>query len=152
MPAVIDYIQGEQIPFSIADAAFSTVQLRYGQNKIDMTLSDGVWSASVDSSGLSGKVNFAVFADGRAVASGSVFIRPLRSKYAAIVEAIETAMSQNAVNGKYSVNVGDLSFTDKTFDEMVKYHAYYKLLAESEESSGNTSGVGLPQFTIGEFA
>lgn len=152
MAEVTSCIQGERIPFGVADAAYSAVSLRLGTRTLAMALDDGTWSATVDTASLSGRYRWAVFADGRAVAAGVLAVRPLVSKYAAYVEAIDEAMRKAATNGKYSVTVGELSLTDKTFDEMSKWRAHFAALASAEENGEDTAGVSGPRFILGEYA
>lgn len=137
------YIQGESIKFAVPDGGYTSAALRVGGGEaVAMTLADGVWSASVPSGDLSGLVRYAVFAtiDGalKAVESGAFLVTPLRSKYWDVVEAIDAALQGVAANGKYSITVGEISLTDKTFDEMIKFEEYYRGLAEQDET-GTTS-------------
>ena len=145
------YVQGERIPFALDDAGNTAVALRYGAASVPMSLSDGVWRAEVDTSGLSGRFRWAVLADGRAMAEGVFYVRPLVSKYAAYVEAIDAAMVKVATNGKYSVSVGDLSLTDKTYEEMAKWRAHFADLAAREECGEETAAASGPQFTTGVY-
>lgn len=128
------YISGETIRIEVADSGYSAVTLRYGSVSVSTTLADGVWSAAIDTTKLSGRVNWAAFADGTAVASGTFTVRVLVSQYRAVVDAIDAAMRKVGANGKYSVTVGEISLTDKTFDEMQRFRAYYAALADGEES------------------
>lgn len=140
------YIQGESITVSVPDAGYSAVVVRVGAGvSSDAALADGKWSATISSGSLSGLVRYAVLAttaDGRvaAVDSGSFFVCVMVSKYREVVEAIETAIQKNATNGKYSITVGEISLTDKTFDEMVSFAEYYKGLAENDETGETTTG------------
>lgn len=145
------YIQGETIAIAVPDGGYESAVLQIGAGApVAMSLADGAWSASISSAGLSGIVRLAVFATVGgakvAVESGAFSVRPLVSKYAAVVEAIDSALQSIATNGKYSVSVGDISITDKTFDEMVKFRAYYQGLAQDEETGEATTGrVGIIQ-------
>ena len=145
------YVQGETATFTEADGGYIDVTLRYGAATAVMTLADGAWTATVATGSLSGRVNYAVMADGVAVAVGSFIVRPLVSKYAAVVEAIDAAMQKNAVNGKYSVSVGEINLSDKTFDEMVKWRAHFADLAARDVNGEDTAGSGSPQFTLGVY-
>lgn len=136
------FVQGESVTFSAADAGYSAVRVGYGAKSAAMTLADGVWSATISTAGLSGRFNWAIFADGRVVDSGSFVVVVLASAYRAAVAAIDAAMQKVAANGKYSMSVGEISLTDKTFDEMMKWRAYYESLAEAQE--GGTSSVLSP--------
>ena len=150
MDAKATYIQGETATFTVADACYSSVTLRCGELSAQMSLDHDVWTGRISTAPLHGRCNFAVIADGVAVASGSFYVRPLVSKWRRVVEAIDAAMQKNAVNGKYSISVDGISLTDKTFDEMVKFREYFGGLAEGDENgTGGSSG---PSFTVGVFA
>lgn len=150
MNAQSTYVQGETATFTVADSGYASVTLRFGAGSAAMTLSGGAWTADVQTGGLSGRVNWAILADGRAVESGTFYVRPLVSRWKAVVDAIDAAMQKNAVNGKYTVTVGDISLTDKTFDEMVKFRAYYQSLADGDEDGSGS--VGMPVRTVGVYA
>ena len=140
-------IQGEKVRFAVPDSAYAEVRLVVGTVQCAMAKSGVEWSCVVDTSNLAGRSRWAIFADGTAVDDGELVVRPLVSKYAAVVAAIDEAMRGNAVNGKYSVSVGEISISDKSFDEMAKFRAYYQGLADAEEA-GASAG---PQFTHGEY-
>ena len=144
------YISGETVRIEVADSGYSAVTLRYGSASAQMALSSGVWTAAIDTTRLSGRVNWAAFASGEAVASGSFTVRVLVSQYRAVVEAIDAAMRKVGANGKYSVTVGEISLTDKTFDEMQRFRAYYAALADGEES-GDAPRLG-PWRTTGVYS
>lgn len=137
------YIQGESIALTVPDGGYTSVSLRVGGGEpVAMTLAGGAWTATVSSAALSGLVRYAIFAtaDGatKAVESGVFRVTPLHSKYWDVVEAIDSALQAVAANGKYSISVGEISLTDKTFDEMIKFAEYYRGLAEQDET-GETS-------------
>ena len=142
---------GETETFSVFDEEYSAVTLKYGAKSAALALDGDTWSVAVDTSAMSGRFNWLILADGKAVAHGVLYVRPLVSKYAAYVEAIDAAMAKNAANGKYSVSVGELSLTDKTFDEMVKWRSHFAALAAKEESGESTADAGGPQFTTGVY-
>ena len=130
------FIQGETATFTVADDGYSAVRLAYGAKSADMAKTEGVWSASISTTGLSGRVNYAIFADGSVVSSGTFVVRLLVSQYRAAVQAIDAAMQKVGANGKYSISVGEINLTDKTFDEMMKWRGYYESLADAQESGG----------------
>ena len=69
----------------------------------------------------------------------AVFIKPLGTATPVCVQDDGIAALQGvAANGKYSITVGEISLTDKTFDEMIKFEEYYRGLAEQDET-GTTS-------------
>lgn len=133
------YIRGETIAYEAADGGWTLATLHVGAVRHAVTKADGKWTATIATDGMSGKYRFAFIADGEVRDSGSFFVAPLVSKYAAVVEAIDTALQSVASNGKYSVSVGEISVTDKTFDEMVKMKNYYQRLADAEESGSAPS-------------
>ena len=133
------FFQGETATFTVADSGYSAVRLAYGAKSADMAKADGAWSAAISTAGLSGRVNYAIFADGVVVSSGCFVVQLLVSPYRAVVAAIDAAMQKVAANGKYSVTVGEISLQDKTFDEMMKWRGYYESLADAQESGGVSS-------------
>ena len=135
------FVQGETATFSVTDADYSAVSLAYGTATAAMTKDGGEWSASISTATLSGRVNYAVFADGTAVATGSFVVKTLVSPYRAAVAAIDAAMRKVGANGKYSIQVGEISLQDKTFDEMMKWRGYYEQLADAQEA-GDAPQVG----------
>ena len=135
------FVQGETATFTVADDGYTAVRLAYGTATADMTKSGGAWSASISTATLSGRVNYAVFADGAAVSTGSFVVKMLVSPYRAAVEAIDAAMRKVGANGKYSIQVGEISLQDKTFDEMMKWRGYYEQLADAQEA-GDAVSVG----------
>jgi len=130
------YISGETATFAVADDGYSAVHLAYGSLSAVMAKAEGVWSVSITTTGLSGRVNYAIFADGSVISSGCFVVQLLVSPYRAAVAAIDAAMQKVAANGKYSVTVGEISLQDKTFDEMMKWRGYYESLASAQESGG----------------
>lgn len=135
------FVQGETATFSVADDGYAAASLAYGTATAAMTLADGVWSVSISTSALSGRVNYAIFADGTAVSTGSFTVKMLVSPYRAAVDAIDAAMRKVGANGKYSITVGEISLQDKTFDEMMKWRGYYESLADAQEA-GDAVSVG----------
>lgn len=136
------YIKGETIAFSVKDEGYTSVCVCYGDTASGMVLANGEWRAVAPTDKLSGRVRYAYLATKGGetvnVGRGYLSVVALRSKYRDVVEAIDLALQGVATNGKYSVSVGEISLTDKTFDEMVKALSYYKGLAEEDEE-GETS-------------
>jgi len=128
------YIQGESISYALDDANYTAATLHVGANQYALTKSGSIWSCSIDSSAMSGQYRYAAIADGKVRDKGTITVSPLVSKYRAVIEAIDAALQGVATNGKYSVNVGEISLTDKTFDEMVKAKNYYQRLADADEN------------------
>lgn len=136
------YLRGETIPWTVADRGDASVcTLQVGEASYPMVKDgEGVWSVGLDTSKLSGLVRYAVWADGALVETGEFSVRVLHSQYRAVVEAIDKALQGVATNGKYSVSVGEIALTDKTFDEMLKALGYYKGLVEMEETGHTEEG------------
>jgi len=128
------YIQGETITYSLDDASYTSAVLHVGSKHYALTKSGSIWSCSIDSSAMSGAYRYAAIADGKVRDKGTITVAPLVSKYRAVIEAIDAALQGVAMNGKYTVNVGEISLTDKTFDEMVKAKNYYQRLADADEN------------------
>lgn len=133
-----DYIQGETIRWDVTNISATAVSLQLGNKAYPFIQNGDKWELSLDSTALSGRVRFAIFAtlkngDKDLIDSGYFTIRAMVSKYRAVVEAIDKALQGVAANGKYSVSVGEISMTDKTFDEMLKGRSYYLALAEEDE-------------------
>jgi len=128
------YIQGETITYALDDASYTAAVLHVGANHYALTKSGSIWSVTIDTSSMSGAYRFAAIADGRVREQGQIYVKTLVSKYRSVIEAIDAALQGVATNGKYSVNVGDISLTDKTFDEMVKAKNYYQRLADADEN------------------
>ena len=127
------YIAGETISYSLEDADYSTAELKVGANAYALTKSGSAWTATIDTSAMSGQYRFAAIADGRVRDCGKFYVKALVSKYRAVVGAIDAALQGVAANGKYSITVGEISMQDKTFDEMVKARNYYERLANADE-------------------
>lgn len=144
MPLKDTYIKGETIEFSVADDGYDAVCVSFGDTASTMVLSDGAWSFNADSSKLTGRVRYAYLATRggvtKSVGGGFIRVHALRSKYRDVVDAIEVALQEVATNGKYSISVGEISLTDKTFDEMVKALDYYRGLAEEDEEGYSSVG------------
>ena len=108
---------------------------------------NGTWAAMATAAtlqGFSGATRWIVFAttpDGtEAIASGEVFIRPLVSKYRAVVSAIETALQNYASNPNRSISVGELSITYKDRADLLDILAYYQRKAAADENGTTPTG------------
>lgn len=149
------YTQGETIGFAVPDGGYDSVAVSYGAaSPVAMTLADGTWTATIPSADLSGVVRYAVFATTgttkKAVETGAFRVCPLRSPYWDVVSAIDAAIQGVGANGKYSITCGEISLTDKTFDEMIRFKEYYQGLAENDEFGVATTGrVGTIQARFG---
>ena len=128
------YFQGETITYALKDDGYASAVLKIGTTEVALAKSDSGWTATVDTKAMSGLYRYAVFADGRVRESGNIYVKPLVSRFRAVIEAIDAALQGVATNGKYSVSVGEISLQDKTFDEMVKARSYYERLANADEN------------------
>lgn len=143
------YLQGETVAFEVADAGYASVQLQIGgtDNTISpaMTKSDGKWTASVPTEGLTGAFRFAIFCDGKLLEEGAFSVRVLVSKYRKIVEAIDAAIQKAAMTGLSSVSVGELNISNRPFDEMQKIRAAYLNMAVAEERGESADHCAAPR-------
>ena len=143
------YLQGEKATFTVADAGYTSVQLQIGGTNTAITpqmeLSDGKWSATVDTKTLIGAFRFAIFADGALVEEGTFSVRVLVSKYRKIVEAIDAAIQKAAMSGLSSVSVSEISISNRPFDEMQKIRASYLNMAVAEERGESADACAMPQ-------
>lgn len=143
------YLQGETVAFEVADTGYTNVTLQIGgtDNIISplMTKSDGKWTASVPTEGLTGAFRFAIFADGKLLEEGAFSVRVLVSKYRKIVEAIDAAIQKAATTGLSSVSVGELNISNRPFDEMQKIRAAYLNMAVAEERGESADSCATPR-------
>ena len=102
---------------------------------------DGTWTATATAetlAGFSGATRWIVYATtaggAEAIASGAVYVRPLVSKYRAVVAAVETALQNYGNNPNKSINVGDLSITYKDYADLLSILAYWRRRAEEDET------------------
>ena len=75
-----------------------------------------------------------------AIASGAVYVRPLVSKYRAVVAAIETALQNWANNPNRSISVGELQITYKDRADLLDILAYYQRKAAADENGIQPAG------------
>ena len=108
---------------------------------------DGTWTAKADAetlAGFSGATRWIVYAttpDGvEQIAFGAVYIRPLVSKYRAVVAAIENALQNWANNPNRSISVGELQITYKDRADLLDILAYYQRKAEADENGVQPAG------------
>lgn len=116
------------------------------QTETAATRDGGNWAATVPTDGLSGRARWIVRvtrADGSksVVASGAIYLKPLVSKYRAVVAAIETALQNWGSNPNKQISVGELSITYKDRDELVGLLSYWRSRADADES-GSTATSG----------
>jgi len=108
---------------------------------------DGTWTATATSetlAGFSGETKWIVYAttpDGsEAIANGAIYIRPLVSRYRAVVAAIENALQNWANNPNRSISVGELQITYKDRADLLDILAYYQRKAEADENGVQPAG------------
>ena len=108
---------------------------------------DGTWTAKADAAtlaGFSGATRWIVYAttpDGvEQIAFGAVYIRPLVSKYRAVVAAIENALQNWANNPNRSISVGELQITYKDRADLLDILAYYQRKAAADENGVQPAG------------
>lgn len=108
---------------------------------------DGTWTATATPetlAGFSGETKWIAYAttpDGsEAIANGAIYIRPLVSKYRAVVAAIENALQNWANNPNRSISVGELQITYKDRADLLDILAYYQRKAEADENGVQPAG------------
>lgn len=108
---------------------------------------DGTWTAKADAAtlaGFSGETRWIVYATTasgtEAIASGAVYVRPLVSKYRAVVAAIENALQNWANNPNRSISVGELQITYKDRADLLDILAYYQRKAAADENGIQPAG------------
>lgn len=108
---------------------------------------DGTWTATATAAtlaGFSGATRWIVYATTEsgteAIASGAVYVRPLVSKYRAVVAAIETALQNWANNPNRSISVGELQITYKDRADLLDILAYYQRKAAADENGIQPAG------------
>ena len=118
---------------------------------------DGTWTATATAetlAGFSGATRWIVFATTasgtEAIANGAVYIRPLVSKYRAVVAAVETAIQNYGNNPNKTITVGDLSITYKDYADLLSILAYWRRRAEEDETGQQPKTNG-PKFAKVRF-
>ena len=143
------YLQGETATFSVADHGYAAVKINLGGTNVaidaQMQLAEGKWSVSISTADLVGAFRFAILADGALVEEGEFSVRVLVSKYRTVIAAIDEAMQKAGTTGTSSVSVGEINLTNKTFDEMRKWRAYYLDKAVAEEHGESADACAMPQ-------
>ena len=133
-----------------AGATAVTVKLADGAKTAEVAATangDDTWTATASAEtleGFSGATRWIVFAttpEGtEQVAFGSVYIRPLVSKYRAVVAAIENALQNWANNPNRSISVGELQITYKDRADLLDILAYYQRKAAADENGTTPTG------------
>ena len=111
-------------------------------------LDDDKWSVSIgddDLGDISGQCRWVAMANspnGSAViANGSIYIRPLVSKWRDYVTAIDSAIQTWSANPNHTITVGEISITAKTLDDLLALRADYLAKANADEN-GRTVSTG----------
>lgn len=133
-----------------AGATAVTIKLADGAKTAEVAAtanSDGTWTATATAAtlaGFSGATRWIVYAttpDGvEQIAFGAVYIRPLVSKYRAVIAAIETALQNWANNPNRSISVGELQITYKDRADLLDILAYYQRKAAADENGIQPAG------------
>lgn len=132
-------------------------------------ISDGTKSATVDAvkaddstfkattapdtlSGFSGATRWIVYATTpggtEVVASGSIYIRPLVSRYRAVVAAIETALQNWANNPNQTITVDSINITYKDRDDLLGILNYWRSRADADENGVPPSSCGIRRIKV----
>ena len=133
-----------------AGATAVTVKLADGSKTEEVVATangDGTWTATANAetlAGFSGATRWIVYATTPAgveqIGFGSVYIRPLVSKYRAVVTAIENALQNWANNPNRSISVGELQITYKDRADLLDILAYYQRKAAADENGTTPTG------------
>ena len=118
---------------------------------------DGTWTATATAetlAGFSGATRWIVYATTasgtEAIASGEVYIRPIVSKYRAVVAAVETALQNYGNNPNKTITVGELSITYKDYADLLSILAYWRKRADEDETGQPPKANG-PKFAKVRF-
>lgn len=127
-----------------------TVKLSDGAKNAEVAATangDGTWTAKADAAtlaGFSGATRWIVYATTpdsvEQIAFGAVYIRPLVSKYRAVVAAVENALQNWANNPNRSISVGELQITYKDRADLLDILAYYQRKAAADEDGRTPTG------------
>ena len=144
------------------ETLFATFNTDPGIDSVTVTLKDGASAAVIEAEKKSpgvfdfktdpqtfkdftGRTNWVAMAnasDGvKVIASGSIYIRPLRSKFREVVDAIDAVIQTWGQNPNQTVTVGEVSITAKNLDELLTIRASYQAKADADEAGVlNASG------------
>jgi len=140
------YFAGETARVAVEAADAASVSVVYGNSKIELSNADGVWTGSIPTTALVGRVNYTVFAtnaegDSEAVAHGSFVVRCAgRSPLRDVVDKIDEAVRTWGTNPNRSISVGEISISYKSLDELLAVRAQYVARAEEQESGAALTG------------
>lgn len=143
------YHAGETAKVAVEAAGAASVRVAVGASSFPLAEDgDGLWSATVPTASLVGRVMWTVFvtdAEGCVSVpeggSGSfVVLCAGRSKKRDVVDAIDKAIETWGTNPNRSLSVGEISITYKSLDELLSIRAQYVQRAEAEELGAASSG------------
>ena len=139
------YYAGETAQIAVAADSATSVEVVYGNAKVALALSDGLWKGSIPTAALIGRVVWTVFAviDGCtvALAHGSFTVRCAgRSPLWDVVDAIDEAVRTWGTNPNRSIAVGEINITYKSLDELMAVRAQYVQRAEEQENGRSLTG------------
>jgi hypothetical protein len=137
-----------------------TVKLSDGAKNAEVAATangDGTWTATATAetlAGFSGATRWIVYATTasgtEAIACGAVYIRPLVSKYRAVVAAVETALQNYGNDPNKTITVGELSITYKDYADLLSILAYWRRRADEDETGQPPKANG-PKFAKVRF-
>lgn len=142
------YFAGETAKIAVGAEGATSVRAVVGASSFALAEYDGVWSATIPTASLVGRVQWTVFvtdpAGGVTVPDGGsgsfVVLCAGRSKKRDIVDAIDKAIETWGTNPNRSLSVGEISITYKSLDELLSIRAQYVQQAEAEELGRASSG------------
>lgn len=145
-PFKASYYAGETAKIAVEATGATAVDVVYANSKIALAEDGGVWTGAIPTDDLVGRVNFTVFvkdADGNteAVAHGAFTVRCAgRSPLRDVVDAIDKAVRTWGTNPNRSLQVGEISITYKSLDELLAVRAQYVQRAEEQERGAALTG------------
>lgn len=120
---------------------------------VEATKSGNSWNFEHTPTEVSGKVRWFVevyIGQRMGVAkSGTIYLRPVVSKYRAVVAAIENALTNWANNPNKRIQCGELSIEYKDRDDLLGILAYWRGRAEADENG--TAAASGPRVLRGGF-
>ena len=95
-------------------------------------------ASPADLAGITGRVRWIAFAsiggETHVVAEGEIYVRPLVSKFRAVLDAIDETLKSWDTNPNHTVTVGEITITAKTRDDLVKARAFWQGRADADEA------------------
>lgn len=142
------YYAGESAKIAVEATDATAVKVVCGSSSYSLSEDDGVWSASIPTDSLVGRMVWTVFvtlSDGSVeVPDGgrgaSLVLCAGRSPKWEVVEKIDEAIRSWGTSPNRSISIGEISITYKSLDELLAIRAQYVQQAEAEESGAASSG------------